>query len=129
MPTAAPRFATRTAASKSSSTATILTVVGALAALGASLGIFGANVEGALIAATSSGVVVVGLLANAFHTGRIEPSALQMGVLAFVGQAALLALDFGLVANATASHIVAITGFVTAAAVQIANALLSRQVL
>jgi hypothetical protein len=111
-----------------SSTATILAIVAAVAALGVGLGIFGTNIEGIIIAATSDGVIVAGLIANAIHTDSIEPSGLLTAVLAFVGQVVALLVSFSLITNAEASHVVAIAAAVVLAGVTIAHALLSKQV-
>jgi hypothetical protein len=123
------RFSSLPKAASVSVTATILTIVGTIAALAVGLGIFGVNVEGIIIAITSDGVIVVGLIANSIHSDSIEPSAFAAAVMALVGQAVALLVAFAWVTNAEASHIIAIASAVVLGLAQIAHALLSRQVL
>ncbi len=112
----------------SSAKATILAVVTALVGLGVGLGLFGPHVEGIIIACTTDGIVVVGLITHAIHSGKIEPSAFTTAVLALVGQVVVLFVAFGVITNATASHVLAIAAAVVFAAAQVVHALLSRQV-
>lgn len=111
-----------------STKATILTIVATLAALGVGLGLFGPHIEGTIIACTTSGIVVVGLISNAIHTGKIEPSAFVAAIVGLGAQVLILIVAFGLISNATASHVLAIVSAVVIAAAQIAHALVSRQV-
>lgn len=120
--------ALKATAKESSIATTVLAIVAAVAGLGVGLGIFGANVEGIIIAATADGVVVVGLVVKAVHTGTIEPSGTLTAVLAFVGQAVALLVAFGLITDATASHVVAIVSAVVIAGLAVAHALLDRTV-
>ncbi|HEY1690047.1 MAG TPA: hypothetical protein VGF95_14425 [Solirubrobacteraceae bacterium] len=115
-------------AEASSKTAMILAVVTALAGLAVGLGIFGPHIEGVIIACTTDGIVVVGLIANSIHTGQIEPSAIATAVLALIGQVVALIVAFALISDATASHVLAIAASVVLAGVQIAHALWSRNI-
>jgi len=112
----------------SSLNATILTVVTALTGMIVGLGLISSVQEGLIIATTTSGIAVATLIANAVHTGSIEPSALTTGILAGVGQAVSLVVSFALISNTTAGTVVSLTTAVVGAAVVIAHALLSKAV-
>src|ERR1700735_2026113 len=86
----------------SSLNATILAVVTALAGMVVGLGLINSAQEGLIIATTTGGIGAAGLIANAIHTGSIEPSALTTAVLAVVGQAVSLIVSFALISNETA---------------------------
>ncbi len=122
------RFATVQAAAQSSIGATILAIVTSLGGLAVGIGVIGANQQGFIIAATSSGMVVAGLIANAVHTGKIEPSPLIMTIGTFVAQVVALLVSFAWIGEGTAARVIAITTAVVLAAVQIAHAYLSKQV-
>lgn len=111
----------------SSRSATILAVVTALAGLIVGLGIITSQQEGILVAVTTSGIAAAGLLANAIHTGQIEPSAIVAAVVAVVTQAVALAVSFLWISEATAQHVVVIVTAVVLAVAQVAHALLSKQ--
>ena len=112
----------------SSLNATILTVVTALVGMGVGLGLINSAQEGLTIAATTSGIGVAGLFANAIHTGQIEPSAITTAVLALVGQIASLILSFAIINNTEYGEIISITTAVVGAGAIIAHALISKQV-
>jgi FtsH-binding integral membrane protein len=112
----------------SSLNATILAVVTALAGMVVGLGLINSAQEGLIIATTTGGIGVVGLLANTIHTGNIEPSALTTAVLAVVGQAVSLIVSFALISNETAGTVISVITAVVGAAAITAHALLSKQV-
>lgn len=112
----------------SSANATILAIITALGGLAVSLGVIGVNQQGIVSAATVAGLAVAGVIANAIHTGSIEPSAIVTAVLAFVGQVVALVVSFAWISNTEAGTIIAIVTAVVGAAATIAHALLSRQV-
>jgi hypothetical protein len=112
----------------SSKTATILAVVTALVGLIVGLGIITSAQQGLLIATTTSGLAVASLIANAIHTGQIEPSAIQVAILTLAGQVLALLVSFLVIKETTAQHVTVIVTAVVFAAVQIAHALLSRKV-
>jgi hypothetical protein len=120
--------ALRLTVQKSSTTATILAIVTAVAGMIVGLGIISPTQEGILVAVTTGSIGVAGLVANAIHTGSIEPSALTTAVLAVVGQAVSLVVSFALIDNTTAGTVISITSAVVFAAATIAHALLSKQV-
>lgn len=111
----------------SSANATILAVVTAVGGLIVGLGVVSSQQEGVLVAVTTSGIAAAGLLANAIHTGKIEPSAIVASVVSVVTQAVALAVSFLWITEATAQHVVVIVTAVVLAAAQIAHALLSKQ--
>ena len=111
----------------SSLNATILAVVTAVGGLIVGLGVISSSQEGVLVAVTTSGIAAAGLLANAIHTGKIEPSAIVTSVVSVVTQAVALAVSFLWITEATAQHVVVIVTAVVLAAAQIAHALLSKQ--
>jgi hypothetical protein len=113
----------------SSGTATILAVVTALTGLVVGLGFINSTQQGILIAVTTSGIAAAGLLANAIHTGQIEPSAIAASVAAVLAQALSLAVSFLWISEAQAQHVVVIVTAVVLAVGQVAHALLSRQVM
>jgi hypothetical protein len=112
----------------SSRSATILAVVTSLGGLVVGLAIVTPSQEGILIAVTTSGIGLAGLLANAIHNGMIEPSAIVASVGAVVGQAVSLAVSFLWITEVTAQHVVVIVTAVVLAVAQVAHALISRQV-
>jgi hypothetical protein len=112
----------------SSLNATILAVVTALAGLIVGLGVITSQQEGILVATTTSGIAAAGLLANAIHTGQIEPSAVVASIVAVVVQALSLAVSFLWISEAQAQRIVVIVTAIVLAVAQIAHALLSREV-
>jgi hypothetical protein len=112
----------------SSENATILAVVTAVAGLIVGLGIITSQQEGILVAVTTSGIAAAGLLANAIHTGQIEPSAIIASIVAVVVQALSLAVSFLWITEAQAQHVVVVVTAVVLAVAQIAHALLSKQV-
>lgn len=109
--------------------ATILAIITSLGGLVVGLGFMTSTQEGILVGATTSGIAVAGLFANAIHSGAIEPSALVASVMAFVGQALSLLVSFLFITEATAQHVVVIVTAVVLAGAQIAHALLSKKVL
>lgn len=112
----------------SSLNATILAVVTALTGMVVGLGVINSAQEGMIIAVTTGGIGVSGLIANAIHTGSIEPSAVTTAVLAVVGQVVSLVVSFAWISNVTAGTVISITTAVVGAAAVIAHSLLSRQV-
>jgi hypothetical protein len=110
-----------------SATATAFAVVTALVGLVVGLGIINSTQEGLLVALTTSGLGVVGLIANSIHSGLIEPSALVAAVMSVVVQAVALAVSFLWISQTTAAHVVVIVSAVVLAVAQVAHALLSRQ--
>jgi uncharacterized membrane protein YeaQ/YmgE (transglycosylase-associated protein family) len=112
----------------SSLNATILAVLTALAGMVVGLGLINSAQQGLIIALTTGSIGVTGLLANAIHTGSIEPSALTTTVLGVVGQAVSLIVSFALISNETAGTIISIATAVVGAAAIMAHALLSKQV-
>lgn len=112
----------------SSLNATILAVVTALAGLIVGVGIISPDQQGIIIAATTSGLAAAGVIANAVHTGSIEPSAIETSILAAVGQVVSLIVSFALISNETAGTVISVSTAVVGAAVVIAHALLSKQV-
>jgi hypothetical protein len=112
----------------SSLNATILAVVTALAGMVVGLGLINSAQEGLIIATTTGGIGVAGLIANAIHTGSIEPSALTTAILAVVVQAVSLIVSFALISNETAGTVISIITAVVGAAAVIAHALISKQV-
>ncbi len=122
------RALTAVQAEASSHVATILAVVTSIAGMFVGLGLIGPHVEGIIIACTTDGIVVVGLITNAIHSDRIEPSAFITSVIALVTQILMLIVAFGFISNATASHVFAIASAVVIAVAQVAHALLSRAV-
>jgi hypothetical protein len=112
----------------SSMTATILAVVTALGGLIVGLGLITSSQEGLLVATTTSGIAAAGLLANAIHTGAIEPSAIVTSVVAVVAQVVALLVSFLLISEAEAAHIVVIVTAGVLAVAQVAHALISKQV-
>jgi uncharacterized membrane protein YeaQ/YmgE (transglycosylase-associated protein family) len=123
-----PALTLRLKVQASSLNATILAVVTALAGMVVGLGLINSAQEGLIIAATTGGIGVAGLIANAIHTGSIEPSALTTAVLAVVGQAVALVVSFALISNETAGTVISIVAAVVGAAAVIAHALISKQV-
>jgi hypothetical protein len=111
----------------SSLNATVLAVVTAVGGLIVGLGVITSSQEGVLVAVTTSGIAAAGLLANAIHTCKIEPSAIVVSVVSVVTQAGALAVSFLWITEATAQHVVVIVTAVVLAAAQIAHALLSKQ--
>lgn len=112
----------------SSLNATILAVVTAVGGMIVGLGVISSTQEGIIVAATTSGIAAAGVIANAIHTGSIEPSAITTSILAVAGQAVSLIVSFALISNAEAGTIISIITAVVGAAAVIAHALLSRQV-
>jgi hypothetical protein len=112
----------------SSLNATILAVVTALGGLIVGLGLVTSNQEGIIIATTTAAIGAAGLVANAIHTGSIEPSAIVTSVGAVVAQAVALLVSFAWISDATAGTVAAVTTAVVLALAQIAHALLSKQV-
>jgi hypothetical protein len=112
----------------SSVNATILAVVTAIGGLIVGLGVISSTQEGILVATTTSGIAAAGLIANAIHTGAIEPSAIVTSVVAVVTQAVALAVSFLWITEAQAQRVVVIVTAVVIAAAQLAHALLSKQV-
>lgn len=112
---------------RASATATILAVVTALAGMVAGLGIIDSAQQGLIIAATTSGIAAAGLIANAIHTGQINPSGLTTAILATAGQVVALVVSFAVINNTEAGSIISIITAVVGAAAVIAQALLSRQ--
>ena len=112
----------------SSLNATILAVVTALGGLVVGLGVISTGQDGILIAATTSGIAAAGVIANALHTGSINPSAIEVSILAAIGQVVSLVVSFALISNATAGTVISISTAVVGAAVIIAHSLLSKQV-
>jgi hypothetical protein len=118
----------RLKAQASSLNATVLAVVTAVAGMVVGLGLINSAQEGLIIATTTGGIGIAGLVANAIHTGSIEPSALTATVLAVVGQAVSLVVSFALISSETAGTVISIVTAVVAAAAVIAHALISKQV-
>jgi hypothetical protein len=112
----------------SSLNATILAVVTSIGGLIMGLGVITSAQDGLLVATTIAGIAAVGLIANAIHTGNIEPSALTTAIIAVVAQVVALAVSFLWITEATAQHVVVIVTAIVIAVAQIAHALLSRQV-
>jgi uncharacterized membrane protein YeaQ/YmgE (transglycosylase-associated protein family) len=112
----------------SSLNATILAVVTALAGMIVGLGLINSAQQGLIIATTTGALAAAGVLANALHTGSIEPSALTTTILAVVGQAVALVVSFALISNETAGTVISIITAVVGAVAVIAHALLSKQV-
>jgi hypothetical protein len=112
----------------SSANATILAVITALAGMVVGLGIITSAQEGLITAATTGGIAAAGLIANAIHTGSIEPSSLVVTVIAAVSQVVALVVSFALISNVEAGTIISIVTAVVGAAAVIAHALLSKQV-
>ena len=111
----------------SSFNATLLAVVTALGGLVVGLGLISSSQEGLLVATTTSGIAAAGLLANAIHTGAIEPSAIVVSVMAVVTQGVALLVSFLFISEAEAAHIVVIVTAVVIAVAQIAHSLISKQ--
>lgn len=112
----------------SSLNATILAVVTAVGGLVVGLGFVTSTQEGILIATTTAAIAAAGMIANAIHTGLIEPSAITAAVLAVVVQALSLAVSFLWISSETAANVVVVVTAVVLAVAQVAHALLSRQV-
>jgi hypothetical protein len=111
----------------SSLNATILAVVTALAGMVVGLGLINSTQEGLIVAATTGGIGVAGLIGNAIHTGQINPSAITTAVLVVVGQVVSLVVSFAVISNEEAGTIISIITAVVGAAAIIAHAILSRQ--
>lgn len=122
------RLAAVLQAESSSKTAAILAAVSQIVALVVGFGIINSAQEGAIIALTTAGVNLGGLIAHSIHTGKINPTATETYALAFVGQLVSLLVSFALVGPSTAATVIAITTAVLAAGVQIAHAVQSTKV-
>jgi hypothetical protein len=110
----------------SSLNATILAVVTAVGGLVVGLGVISPDQQGIIIAVTTGSIGISGLIANAIHTGAIEPSAITAAVVAVAVQAVALLVSFAVIANVTAGTVIAIVTAVVLAGAQIAHALLSK---
>jgi len=128
--TASPALiAARAQATAQSLSATILAVVTTLGGLIVGLGVISSEQDGIIIAVTTASLGAVGAITAAIHSHQINPSALQASILAVVTQGIVLAVSFALISNATAGLVLSVTSAVLLAAVQIAHAIFSRQVL
>jgi hypothetical protein len=113
---------------KASANATILAIITAVGGLAVSLGLIGVNQQGIISAATVAALSAAAVIANAIHTGNIEPSAITTAVIAVVGQAVSLLVSFALIDNTEAGTVIAIATAAIGAAAMIAHALLSKKV-
>ncbi|HEY4452371.1 MAG TPA: hypothetical protein VGN13_12350 [Solirubrobacteraceae bacterium] len=111
----------------SSLNATILAIVTALAGMVAGLGVIDSAQQGLIVAATTGGIAAAGLIANAIHSGKIEPSAIVTSIIVVAGQVVSLVVSFALIDNQEAGTIISIVTAVVGAAAVIAHALVSRQ--
>lgn len=115
-------------AESSSKVAAILAGVSQIIALIVSFGVISDAQEGIIIALTTAGVNLGGVIAHALHTGKINPSATEMYGLALVSQLVALLVSFAVIGQSTAATVIAVTTAVLAAGVQVAHALQSKKV-
>jgi hypothetical protein len=112
---------------KSSLTATVLAVITAVAGLVVGLGVINVGQEGIVVAATTAALGAAAVVANAIHTGTIEPSAIVAAVGAVAVQVVALLVSFAWISNEAAGTVIAITTAVVLAIAQVAHAVLSRR--
>lgn len=115
-------------ATESSVVAAVVASISQILALVVGFGIINSTQEGAIIALTVAGVNAGGLIAHAIHTGKIEPSALEAGLLALAAQVVALVVSFAVIGASTAATITSIVIAVVGAVAQVAHALQSRKV-
>lgn len=126
--TAGQRVAAVLQAESSSKTAAVLAAVSQIVSLIVGFGIINSAQEGAIIALTTAGVNLGGLIAHAIHTGKINPSATETYALALVTQGVFLLVSFAVIGKSTAATVVAVTVAVLTAGIQVAHALQSKKV-
>ena len=120
------KLAAKAAATAESVNGTIVGVVTAIGGMIVGLGIISSSQEGTIVAITTAGIAAAGVLANAIHTGSINPSAIQASVLSVVGQVVVLIVSFGVISDTAAGVVISSISAGVLAVAQIAHALTAR---